>query len=126
MKILLIDIRMATNLKTGYSKKYSWKILLVDFKTSSTKIIQKKKIIIIIIIIIKGSLPKNIEKLRFQYFLFIIIWKFIHTYIHTYRAIYITKGKKRNLVCRYSEFHETHTTKFSLLVITLYRNGAIQ
>ena len=28
------------------------------------------------------------------------------------RAIYLTKGKKRNYVCRYSEFHITHATFF--------------
>ena len=42
------------------------------------------------------------------------------------RAIYIAKGKKRNSVCRYSEFHVTHATIFSLLMITLYRNGTLQ
>ena len=31
-KILLIDFRIATNLKTGLSKKCSWKILFIDFK----------------------------------------------------------------------------------------------
>ena len=36
LEILLIDFRTATNLKTGSSKKYSWK------KTSSTKIIHLK------------------------------------------------------------------------------------
>ena len=39
-KILLIDFRIATNLKTGSSTKYSWKILVIDCKTSTTKIIQ--------------------------------------------------------------------------------------
>ena len=40
-KILLIDFRIATNLKTGLSKKGSWKILFIDFKTT-TKIIYLK------------------------------------------------------------------------------------
>ena len=38
-KILLIDFRIATNLKTGLPKKYSRKILFVGSKTSITKII---------------------------------------------------------------------------------------
>ena len=41
-------------------------------------------------------------------------------------CIYKTKCKKRNEVCRYSEFHVTHATIFSLLIITLYRNGTLQ
>ena len=42
------------------------------------------------------------------------------------RAIYITKGKKRNSVCRYSGFHVTHATISILLIITLYRIGTVQ
>ena len=41
-KILLIDFWIATNLKTGSSKKYSWKILFIDSKISTTKIIHLK------------------------------------------------------------------------------------
>ena len=41
-KTFLIDFRIATNLKTGLSKKYSLKILFIDFKISTTKIIQLK------------------------------------------------------------------------------------
>ena len=41
-KILLIDLRIATNLKTGSSKKSSWKILFIDSKISTTKIIYLK------------------------------------------------------------------------------------
>ena len=41
-KILLIDFRIDTNLKTGFSKNYSRKILFVDTKTSTTKIINLK------------------------------------------------------------------------------------
>ena len=37
-KFLLINCRIATNLKTALSKKYSWKILFVYFKTT-TKLI---------------------------------------------------------------------------------------
>ena len=37
-KILLIVFRIATNLKTRLSKDYSWKILFVDSKTSTTKV----------------------------------------------------------------------------------------
>ena len=33
------------------------------------------------------------------------------------KAIYITKVKKRKYVCRYSEFHVTHATIFSPLII---------
>ena len=39
--ILLIDFWLATNQKTGLSKKCSWKILFIDFKTT-TKIIYLK------------------------------------------------------------------------------------
>ena len=39
---MLIDFRKATNLKTGSPKKYSWKILFVDSKTSTAKIIYLK------------------------------------------------------------------------------------
>ena len=42
------------------------------------------------------------------------------------RAIYITKGKKRNSVFRYSGFHVTHATISILLIITLYRIGTVQ
>ena len=35
------------------------------------------------------------------------------------RAIYTIKCKKRNYGCRYSEFHITHSTIFSLVIITL-------
>ena len=38
-KILLMDFRIATNLKSGSSKKYSWKILFLDSRSSITKII---------------------------------------------------------------------------------------
>ena len=41
-KILLIDFRIATNLKTGSSKKYSQKTFFVGSKTSTTKIIHLK------------------------------------------------------------------------------------
>ena len=41
LKILLIDFRIVTNLKTGLSKKCSWKILFINFKTK-TKIIHLK------------------------------------------------------------------------------------
>ena len=41
-KILLIDFRIDTNLKAGFSKRYSRKILFVDTKTSTTKIINLK------------------------------------------------------------------------------------
>ena len=41
-KILLIDFRIATNIKFGSSKMYSWKILFIDFKISTTKIIYLK------------------------------------------------------------------------------------
>ena len=34
-KILLIHFRIATNLNTGLSKKCSWKVLFIDFKTAS-------------------------------------------------------------------------------------------
>ena len=40
-KILLIDFRKATTLKTGLSRICSWKILFTDFKTA-TKIIYLK------------------------------------------------------------------------------------
>ena len=41
-KILLIDFRTATNIKSGSSKMYSWKILFIDFKISTIKIIYLK------------------------------------------------------------------------------------
>ena len=41
-KILLIDFGIATNLRTRLSKKYSWKILPIDSKTSTTNIIHLK------------------------------------------------------------------------------------
>ena len=44
-KVLLIDFWIDTNLKTGSSKKckkYSWKILFIDFKMFSRKIIHLK------------------------------------------------------------------------------------
>ena len=41
-KILLMFFRIAINLKTGSSKKYSWKILFIDSKTSLTKTIHLK------------------------------------------------------------------------------------
>ena len=47
------------------------------------------------------------------------------SFICKYKYIDIIKGNGRNKVCRYSEFHVTHATIFSLL-ITLYHNGAIQ
>ena len=34
---LLIDFRIATYLKTGISQRFFWRILLIDFKTSSQK-----------------------------------------------------------------------------------------
>ena len=46
--------------------------------------------------------------------------------MYIYINIYITKRKKRNSVCRYSEFHVIRATIFSLLIITLYRNGTLQ
>ena len=58
------------------------------------------------------------------YFYIYIVYIYNHIYIHIY--IDITKGKKRNSVCRYSEFHVTHATIFSLSIITLYLNGTIQ
>ena len=42
MKSLLIDFRIATNLKTGSSRKYSRKILFIDSETSTTKVIHLK------------------------------------------------------------------------------------
>ena len=42
LKILVIDFRIATNLKTGLSINYSQKILFKDSKASTTKIIHLK------------------------------------------------------------------------------------
>ena len=71
-----------------------------------------------------------------MYILYIhILYIYIHKYIYSLikvsiliisnREIYITK--KRNQICRYSEFHVTHATISSLLIviITLRRNGTI-
>ena len=43
LKILLIDFRIASNLKTGSSKKFSRIILFVDSKTSATEMIHLRK-----------------------------------------------------------------------------------
>ena len=43
LKILLIDFRIASNLKTGSSKKFSRKILFVDSKISATEMIHLTK-----------------------------------------------------------------------------------
>ena len=42
IKILLIYLWIASNLKTGLSKKYLWKILFMDSKMSATNIIHLK------------------------------------------------------------------------------------
>ena len=42
VKILLIYLWIASNLKTGLSKKYLWKILFMDSKMSATNIIHLK------------------------------------------------------------------------------------
>ena len=41
-KILVIYLRIATNLKTRLSKKYFWNILFIDSKTSAAKIVHLK------------------------------------------------------------------------------------
>ena len=40
--VLLIDFRVATNLKIGSSEECSWKILFIDPKTSTIKVIHLK------------------------------------------------------------------------------------
>ena len=72
LKISLIDFRKATNLVTGLPKNYSWNILFIDSKISSTKIIHLKNTLIL------KSFGSNISCYRLE----------IHKYIHTYTLIY--------------------------------------
>ena len=64
----------AVRLQNSYqSKKYLWKNLLIDFKTSTTSTSNNS---------FEGKLARNTEKLCFQFFLLSVIWKFIHTHIN--------------------------------------------
>ena len=74
-KILLIDFRIATNLKTGLSKK----MFLKDFVNRFYNYNKNN--------LFKGTLTKNIKKLLI--FLVYSHLEFIHTYIHTYIPTYI-------------------------------------
>ena len=49
-----------------------------------------------------------------------------YIYIYTFFFICSNFNNESALVFRYPEFHVPHAKIFSLLIITLYRNGAIQ
>ena len=51
---------------------------------------------------------------------------YIYIYIYTFFFICSNFNNESALVFRYPEFHVAHAKIFSLLIITLYRNGAIQ
>ena len=76
-KILLIDFRIATNLKTGSSKKCSRKILFIDFKTT-TKIIY-----------LKLHQQRILKSFGSNIYLLSSGNSYIHTNIHTYIHTYI-------------------------------------
>ena len=59
------------------------------------------------------------------YILHYIIYIIYILYIYIYIYICITKGKKRKET-KFVGTQSTHATFFSLLIITLYRNGTIQ